>query len=146
MPQVDAARRRLGGRGQSEPGAGQCVALGAEPEQLGVVLFVAGQELDVWTGDGRVQRTIRDRVRFLRTPLPNDAKDASELSALAADIQVFARLPEGARVRYVDSGELCEATLVEKCRYGGLVRRDDRRIMAVGFRKLHPASMGQSPC
>jgi hypothetical protein len=137
--QVDAARRRLGGRGQSEPGVGQYVALGGDPHRLGVVLFVAGTELDVWTGEGRVQRMLCDRARFVKAP------DTGELAALAADIQVFARLTEGTRVRYVDAGELSEATLVEKCRYGALVRRDDARIMAIGFRKLHPVSIGPFP-
>jgi hypothetical protein len=141
-PRVDVARRRLGGRASSEPGAGTVVELTQDGNATAaVVLFVSGDELDVWTGQGHVQRLGRDRVR----PLPRAA--SRHLQALAGEVSVFMRLHEGARVRYVDgSGNVAEGTLVEKCRYGALVLRDDQHIMAVGFRKLFPAGPASVRC
>jgi hypothetical protein len=42
-------------------------------------------------------------------------------------------------------GNPSEGTLFEKCRYGALIARDDRQIMAVGFRKLYPLSPRPAP-
>jgi len=107
----------------------------------GVVLFVQGEELDVWTGEGRVQRTLRSRV----LPLGKPASQA--LSALASDATLFAHLREGDRVRYQDGhGNVTEGSLIEKCRYGALVLRDDTQIIAVGFRKIWPASLDALRC
>ncbi|HMJ15161.1 MAG TPA: hypothetical protein VK524_27290 [Polyangiaceae bacterium] len=137
VPQhLEQARRRLGGRGRSDAGIGALVQIsndGAAPTP-GVVLFVAGQELDVWTGNRRVIRTQRERVSAVKEA------PAGELAAIASAVRIFAELAEGRRVRYVDAkGNSNEGTLFEKCRYGALVARDDRQIMAVGFSKLEPA-------
>ena len=44
-------------------------------------------------------------------------------------------------MRYADDDRgLRDAKLVEKCRYGALVARDDGTIVAGGFRKLWPAT------
>ena len=60
---------------------------------------------------------------------------------ISADAHVFARLAEGQPVRYADDqGGLLGGKLVEKCRYGALVVRDDGAVVAVGFRKLWPAA------
>lgn len=137
-PLLEHARRRLGGPGRSEPGLGAFVCLrnSEEPPVPGVVLFVAGAELDVWTGRGRVVRTQRERVASLSGPAP------PELTTIASAVSVFASLVEGRRVRYIDAeGNSSEGTLFEKCRYGALVARDDSHIMAVGFSKLRPAAL-----
>jgi hypothetical protein len=43
-------------------------------------------------------------------------------------------------VRYADdAGALIDGKLIEKCRWGALVARDDGAVVAVGFRKLWPA-------
>ena len=137
-PLLEHARRRLGGPGRSEPGLGAYVSVSpnGEPPIPGVVLFVAGAELDVWTGRGRVVRTQRDRVAELSGPAPR------ELTSIATAVSVFASLVEGRRVRYIDAeGNSSEGTLFEKCRYGALVARDDSHIMAVGFSKLQPVAV-----
>lgn len=142
-PRLDAARRRLGGRGFSEAGAGAIVHF-TNPTgvgQNGVVLFVLGDELDVLIGAGTVMRVHRERVR------PASADHDLTLDALASDLSVFTRLNEGARVRFTDeANRLSEGVLLEKCRYGALVARDDGRIMAVGFRKLFPLPAQATPC
>ena len=71
----------------------------------------------------------------------NEGATPSALSTIAADAHVFARLAEGQPVRYADdSGGLLGGKLIEKCRYGALVVRDDGAVVAVGFRKLWPAT------
>ncbi|HEY6556394.1 MAG TPA: hypothetical protein VI072_03945 [Polyangiaceae bacterium] len=137
-PLLEQARQRLGGPGRSEPGVGTFVVVSAAgaPSAPGVVLFVAGSELDVWTGRGRVVRTQRDRVTAFAGSAPR------ELTSIASAARLFASLVEGGRVRYLDAeGTAREGTLFEMCRYGALVARDDAHIMAVGFSKLRPASL-----
>jgi hypothetical protein len=132
-PRVDAVRKRLGGRAASDAGVGAIVRLrhASQPGSgvvAGVVLFAKGDELDVMTDATRVRRTSRSSVE------PVDAADAaaSELAPIAADARVFAQLREG--------GVLEEGTLVEKCRYGAIVAKDDRALMGVGFRKIWPVT------
>jgi len=64
--------------------------------------------------------------------------------SLLAEVRLFATLKEGQRVRFAEkdgsAGELSVGMLVEKCRYGALVAKDDGRILAVGFRRLWPVS------
>ncbi len=62
-PTVDAIRKRLGGRASTEPGAGEVVSLGAVADRMGVVLFVRGEQLDVWFSGDRVQRVRRADTR-----------------------------------------------------------------------------------
>jgi hypothetical protein len=133
-PTVDVVRRRLGGRASTEAGAGAIVALdlGGVP-RLGVVLFVRGDALDVWSEPGVVRRVLRSSARPFGHEGGNDA-----LRAVAADAQVFASLVEGASVGYHDGERLGEGRLVEKCRFGGIVERADGTLMGVAFRKLWP--------
>lgn len=133
-PSVDLVRHRLGGRASTEPGAGALVALdaGGSP-RLGVVLFVRGDALDVWSEPGVVRRVLRSSARPSAHEAASDA-----LLAVAADAQVFASLAEGAPVGYHDGDRLGEGRLVEKCRFGGIVERTDGTLMGVGFRKLWP--------
>lgn len=147
---MEVARKRLGGRAVSDPGMGELVMvttrLGlAKP---GVVLFSAPDAVDIWIADDTVLRTTRDRMAPLGEPA------SRELSAAADDARVFAALNEGQRVRYLQlraraSGSeaaggdaqgavFAHATLVEKCRWGALLLRDDGTLVGVGFRRVWP--------
>src|SRR5215813_1492207 len=100
-PTVDTVRKRLGGRASTEPGAGELVSLVTERgiERGGVVLFVRGEDLDVWTEGDVVRRTRRASLR----PLPREHAGAApprELLAVSRDAQSFAALTEGQRVNY----------------------------------------------
>lgn len=136
-PTVDAMRKRLGGRASTEAGAGDPVVIAGEGgiERPGVVLFVRGEDLDVWTEDGFVRRTRRSQTRPLRTALSKD------LASIAGDAKVFGGLHEGERVRYQEDSGLCEGILIEKCRFGALIERDDHSIVGVGFRRMWPAAL-----
>ncbi|XXX80414.1 hypothetical protein WMF30_16755 [Sorangium sp. So ce134] len=163
-PTVDAVRERLGGRASTEPGVGELVLLttAAGKALPGVVLFRRGATVDVWIDDpeanfsvpnttersvsgrstahrGLVRRARPADVAPLRAPAPES------LVAVAADARVFAALSEGERIRFQDGGDLAEGTLVEKCRFGGLVQRDDGIIVGVGFRRLWPAQAEGAP-
>ena len=71
----------------------------------------------------------------------HDGAAPTALAKIAADAHIFSRLAEGEQIRYADdSGGLLAGKLVEKCRYGALVVRDDGAVVAVGFRKLWPAA------
>jgi hypothetical protein len=157
---VDEVRRRMGGRASSDPGVGQLVRLRLSDE-YGVVLFRTGEQLDVWLGGGKVQRTGQAAVEPLRPstePADPHSSDSAgrrtagparpaqlpELLGVAADVRVFASLNEGARVRYsATSDSMEEGTLVEKCRYGALILRDDNTLMGVGFRRIWPVNISQ---
>jgi len=138
-PTVDVIRKRLGGRASTEAGAGDAVTFVTDGgvRLSGVVLFVRGDELDVWVSENIVRRTRRATASPLDAELPRD------LVALANDARVFARLAEGEHVRYLDEGRLDEGTLVEKCRFGGLVERADGVIVGIGFRRLWPVSSAE---
>ncbi|HVK69604.1 MAG TPA: hypothetical protein VM694_34335 [Polyangium sp.] len=135
LPTVDAMRKRLGGRASTEQGAGDAVTFTTPGgvRLTGVVLFVRGDELDVWVDENVVRRTRRVAVAPLDAELPRD------LVAIAADARVFAKLTEGQRIRYLDEERVDEGTLVEKCRFGALVERSDGTIIGLGFRRLWPA-------
>jgi hypothetical protein len=132
-PTVDAMRKRLGGRSTTAASAGRIVRI-ASTERLGVVLHDKDGISDVYTERGIVRRTANDEI------VPAGGPPDEELSRVADDARVYAMLAEGQRVRYQTSAsEMGEARLVEKCRYGALVERDDGAILGVGFRRLWPA-------
>ena len=134
-PTVDGARRTLGGRMTSEAGVGRIVTVETQAGRaLGVMLFASRAECDVLTEEGAVRRTKPERVATYLGEAP------SELARIAADAIAFGALMEGDRVRFEAKGELAEGTLVEKCRYGGLVLRESGKIVAVGFRSLSALS------
>jgi hypothetical protein len=142
-PSLDDARNRLGGRTTDEkpapPGIGpgsivQVIANDAT-KHVAVVVFANSTEIHVLIDGTRLRRVPPAAVEL------NEGATPSSLSKIAADAHVFARLSEGQPVRYADdSGGLLAGKLVEKCRYGALVVRDDGAVVAVGFRKLWPAS------
>jgi hypothetical protein len=142
-PSIDAARERLGGRitDEDEPPTG--VALGlvvAVPAaggrtQPGVVIFASRSEVHVLLDGVRLRRVLPEGVR----PFGGDVPLA--LSKIAGDAQLFALLREGEAVKYAgDDGHLVLAKVVEKCRWGALVAREDGAVIAVGFRKLWPSA------
>lgn len=131
-PTVDAIRKRLGGRASTEPGAGEVVSLGAVADRMGVVLFVRGEQLDVWFSGNRVQRVRRADTH------PAGAASPPELAAIACAARAFAALCEGQRVAFLHEGSPGEGALVEKCRFGGLVERADGSLLGVGFRRFSP--------
>ncbi len=133
-PTVDAVRAKLGGRAATERGAGDLVAvdLGGGLSQTGVVIFTRGQDVDVWTDEGVVRRARWDGVTRMAGAAP------LAFAQVAADAATFAGLGEGQRVRYRHESGTSEGTLVEKCKFGALVERDDRTIVGVSFRRLWP--------
>jgi hypothetical protein len=135
-PTVDAVRRRLGGRASTEAGAGEVVGFRDERGhfRLGVVLFVRGEDLDVWAQGDVVRRVRRPGAE------PPDGVVPPDLIEVSGDARLFAGLREGQRVRYRHaSAPLGEGVIVEKCRFGALVERGDGAVLGVGFRRLWPA-------
>ena len=142
-PSLDDARNRLGGRTQDEtlappgigPGTIVQVLANDGSKHVAVVVFANSTEVHVLIDGTKLRRVPPDAVEL------NEGATPSSLSKIAADAHVFARLGEGQPVRYADdSGGLLGGKLVEKCRYGALVVRDDGAVVAVGFRKLWPAT------
>ena len=119
------AREKLGGRVASHASdrflGGEIVRTG---EHVGVVLWSDDVHCDVWIGDDAVKRVARGDV---------EPASSLELAKVADDARAFAALQEGAHVVF---DETITGKLVEKCRWGGLVARDDGRIFAVGFRRF----------
>ncbi|MBX3207779.1 MAG: hypothetical protein KF764_22210 [Labilithrix sp.] len=153
-PSIDAARARLGGRVTEidAPPAGfapgvlvtfplaspAARAAGDERRTSGVVVFASQSEIHV----------LLDGVRLRRLPpaevaLHEGGDVALELEKIAGDARLFGQLVEGQAVRYADdAGGLVNGKVVEKCRWGALVLRDDGAVVAVGFRKLWPSPSG----
>ena len=127
---IDAVRARLGGRARTDFQAGRVVCF-LDTGATGVVLFAQGEEVHVFSNAGWVRRTTADALTHVDEP-------AADLYAVANDVRVFAALEEGARVRFQDVGGMAQGTLIEKCRYGAVVRRDDAAVMGVGFRRIWP--------
>ena len=134
-PSVDAVRAKLGGRASTERGAGDLVIVdaGGGFEHTGIVLFTRGEEVAVWTSEGVVRRATPGVVRRSAGPTPEG------FVSVAADAAIFGQLAEGQRVRYRHDTGTDEGTLLEKCKFGAIVERDDRTIVGVSFRRLWPA-------
>ena len=135
LPAVDAVRKQLGGRASTEH-AGSVVAVRVSDGGVlpAVVLFSAGDERHVFTGNGQVRRTRASQLERHGGEVP------APLRRVAADATVFATLSEGDRVRYADPLDgVATGTLVEKCRYGALVLREaDETVLGVGFSRVWP--------
>jgi hypothetical protein len=134
-PTLANARKRLGGKANRSTQTGAVVRLIDEAKgagSVGIVLHADEGELDVLLGAQLLRKTKLE----LTLPADPHAVDA----VLLADVRVFAALEEGDRVRFSDASGAAEGVLVEKCRYGALVAKDDGTILAVGFRKLWPVS------
>ena len=129
---IEAVRARLGGRARTDLQAGRVVCF-LDTGATGVVLFGHGDEVHVFSNAGWVRRTTTDALTQVDEP-------AADLHEVANDVRVFAALEEGHRVRFQDLAGIAQGTLIEKCRYGALVVREDGAVVAVGFRKLWPAA------
>lgn len=140
-PTVDTVRRRLGGRAATEPGAGGIVRFRDDRglDRTGVIVFVRGDDLDIWLDGDVVRRVRRGDAR------PADGMVAEALVAAARDAEAFAALREGQRVQFQQPSGLAEGSLVEKCRFGALVERTDRTVLGVGFRRLWDAERPGHP-
>lgn len=140
-PSVDVARARLGGRTKDEEPSehfapGQHVSFERAPGERGhgVVLHASTREVHVLLDAARLRRFAPGEL------VVEAAEPAGDLAKVAADARVFGLLHEEQSVRYADErGTLLAGKVVERCRYGALVLRDDGVIVAVGFRKLWPA-------
>ncbi len=136
-PTLARARQKLGGTGTTDARAGTPVRDGTGA--IGIVLYAAGDELDVLVGSGGVVRrsTVAQWSTVEAVP--------SELSTVADSVARFARLREGDRVGFTlpasRGSNRGEGLLFEKCRYGALVARDDRSIVAVGYKSLAAVPM-----
>lgn len=142
-PTLDDARNRLGGRTNDEEPAPPGLALGRVVKvfandgeaHLAVVVFANADEVHILVDGKRLRRVPPEAVHAYEGETPND------LRQIAADAHVFSLISEDQAVRYTDDeGELLSGKLVEKCRYGALVAREDGTLVAVGFRKLWPAA------
>jgi hypothetical protein len=110
-------------------------ANGSATARLAVIVHASATEI----------HALVDGVRLLRvkpeTMEPFEGDAPIEIARIAADARVFHTLVEGQPVRYADdTNSLLAGKLVEKCRYGALIVRDDGTVVAVGFRKLWPAT------
>ena len=108
---------------------------GPDGERLvGVVLHETATDADVWLTGNSVRRVTIDRVCTVHGEAEETLRECS------ADVQLFTSLTQGQRVLFEDGrGATIEGSLVEKCRFGAIVARDDGSVMAIGFRRLWPA-------
>ena len=99
-----------------------------------MVLWASLEHCDVWFDDG-VARRVRATVMT-----SYDGTAPPCLVQIVAEARIFGALAEGDRVRWDRAGQLFDGSIVEKCRYGAIVLSGDGRLVAVGFRRLWPAS------
>jgi hypothetical protein len=132
-PTIDAMRARLGGRESSPPDAGKTVSWVSPDGQTrtGVILAGSNDERFMWTTDGVVRRAERRDLREMDSYIPAD------LVVAASEIRAFASLAEGDSVLVDEASHQVEMLLIEKCRFGALVAREDGSVLGVGFRKVH---------
>lgn len=142
-PSLEDARNRLGGRTTDELAAAPGITPGrivkviatGGVEHIAVVIFANADEVHILVDGTRLRRVPPEAVDL------HDGATPSTLTQISDDAHVFSRLAEGQGVRYADdTGGLLPGKLVEKCRYGALVVREDGAVVAVGFRKLWPAA------
>ena len=140
MPALDAARRKLGGRSIApsarSPGALVETTLQDGTRHAGIVLWASAGTCDVWFDDGLARRARSGgRRAACASPTPES------LVRVEAEIRMFSSLAEGDRVRWERDDGLTEGRILEKCRYGAIVVTRGARLIAVGFRKIWPASV-----
>ena len=143
-PTTATMRKRLGGRvdgamsvvtprGVVTVGSFVELSSGDGATKAGVLLTIEGDAVDVYMAGGLVRRT---RADFIAPK----SRASEDLVHIAESASVFARLGEGQAVEVERAEGLVErGTLVEKCRYGALVKLANEVVLAVGFRKVWPA-------
>jgi hypothetical protein len=130
-PTLENARKRLGGKASARGALlGSVVRIKDNPPAVGIVLHARDDDLDVLLGPQMVRRT--------KLELTEPASDGDVDAQLLAEVRSFASLTEGQRVSFPEKDGMSVGLVVEKCRYGALIAKDDGRILAVGFRKLWP--------
>lgn len=135
---IEQARVQLGGAAQHTGREGRCVSVEIPDggTATGVVLHETDRAVDVWLRGSSVRRVLPERAITLTTGAIDDG-----LRACAADVRLYASLTHGQRVMFeAPGGGSTEGVLVEKCRFGAIVARDDGRVVAIGFRRLWPAA------
>ena len=135
-PTLEIARKRLGGKASRSSHMGSVVRILDDRPVVGIVLHGKGDDLDVLLGSAMVRRTKLE----LTEPASEEEVDAM----LLAEVRLFASLEVGARVRFADKDGSAVGLLVEKCRWGALVAKDDGKILAIGFRKLWPLPQAEA--
>lgn len=127
-PTVAAMQKKLGGPFVSSgPFAPGDVVRFEGTNDARIVLFSDAEHGHVWAGRGEVRRTPIEKL--VRT----DESDPERI-ALAARVRHFASLEEGTEVAFTEpDGGSGRGTLLSHCLLGGLVRRDDGAVVAVGF-------------
>jgi hypothetical protein len=139
MPALEAARRKLGGRtlapSTRSPGALVEALLQDGRRLAGILLWASAGSCDVWFEDGLARRARSEIVTDRARPTPES------LVRIEAEVRMFSALAEGDAVRWERDGCVTEGRIVEKCRYGAIVITRSTRVVAVGFRKLWPASV-----
>ena len=134
-PSVDRIRQRLGGRASTESGTGEVVSFTTDGgiAQTGVILFIRGDELDVYVSDNVVRRIRRSMAKS------TDAVVPTSFMRIAESARVFEHLAEGQRVRFPTDDHIHDGILIEKCRFGALVERNDGKLVGLGFQRVWPA-------
>ena len=139
MQALEAARRKLGGRSLAPstrlPGTLVEATLQDGRRLAGIVLWASADSCDVWFDDGLARRARSGAVVARARPTPES------LVRIEAEVRIFSALAEGDAVRWERSGCITEGRIVEKCRYGAIVVTRTARVVAVGFRKLWPATV-----
>lgn len=141
-PRADEMRAQLGGRAATPERAGELVELETSEwvSLCGVLLGESGDQQLVLVRGGVVRKADKARVQPLREASSGQASEAG-LRELAERVKRFASLHEGDSVRIEDASlGQTEGILVEKCRFGGLVLRQDGSLLAAGFSKLEPCA------
>jgi hypothetical protein len=135
---LENARARLGGSAipsLSAPGSLVEASMRDGTRRTGVVLWSSLVHCEAWFDDGLARRLSAAAVS------PGVGAMPETLVRVAAEIRVFLTLAEGDGVRWSRAGEVAEGRIVEKCRYGAIVAVPEGRLIAVGFRKLWPATV-----
>ncbi|MCL2447994.1 MAG: hypothetical protein FWD17_03505 [Polyangiaceae bacterium] len=134
---LEHARARLGGRAVPSLGVpGSLVEADMRDgvRRAGVILWSSHEHCEAWFDDGFARRVSASAVSPSTGPVPES------LLRVAAEIRVFVGLVAGERVKWSRGGEVAEGCIAEKCRYGAIVVTPEGRLVAVGFRKLWPAT------
>jgi hypothetical protein len=135
---LENARARLGGRAApslAAPGSLVEAEMRDGGRRAGVLLWSSREHCEAWFDDGFARRVSASVVSPGTGPVPES------LLQVAAEIRVFVALAPGERVKWSRGSEVAEGCIAEKCRYGAIVVTPEGRLVAVGFRKLWPATV-----
>ena len=135
---LESARVRLGGQAVpslSAPGSLIEASMRDGSRRAAVVLWSSQSHCEAWFDDGLARRVSMTAVS------PGVGAVPETLVRVAAEIRVFIAMTEGERVKWTRGAEVADGRIAEKCRYGAIVVTSEGRLIAVGFRKLWPATV-----